>query len=428
MTKNSTAWDTFFSKTSTLDEITEQGYSYVTAENIKKISGREPRLLAKIDTWRECPEVFRKHSLTIFPVENGKYIIFKDLMRKTYFGLDEAVYPVVLERYTSKIDLYRFDSFPGIQRLNESQALDFAFISSLLCNFTGDNDLNLVIRGRTFSGRFDFRLPNVEHQVKVSSVQIEIDGGYESNDAIYLIEVKTGRREDFHIRQLYYPFLEWSNKSRKRIVPIFLIFTNGKFYFFQFGFQREFGDLRVERAQGFVVNEAPTTEINIALLIEQTVVEQEPNVPFPQANDLDKIVDLIALADRDLAAKTEIASYFEFDERQADYYANAGIYLGFLARHGNGFLVTKLGQRFIGTNSLSMRTNMMVEQMLKHSVFRSAFERWRICGFKTELLNPAEIARSIENYTSLTGSTPMRRASTVVRWLRWVKQNAKLQP
>jgi len=199
MTKNSSAWAAFFSKTETFQEIANLGYSYVTAETMKIISGREPRLLAKIDTWRECPEVFKEHSLTIFPVENGKYIIFKDPMKKTYFGLDEDAYPIKLNRYTSQTDLNRFDAFPGIQRLNESQALDFAFVSSLLHNFTKDNDLNLVIRGRTFSGRFQFRLPNINHQVNVNSVQIEVDGGYESHDAIYLIEVKTDRRDDFHI-------------------------------------------------------------------------------------------------------------------------------------------------------------------------------------------------------------------------------------
>jgi hypothetical protein len=426
VTKNSSAWSTFLNNTETLDEIATQGYSYVTAESLKKITGREPRLLAKIDTWRECPDVFKKHSLTIFPVENGRYIIFKDPMRKTYFELDDDAYPANLEKYTSQIDLNRFDAFPGMQRLNESQALDFAFVSSLLRNFTGDGDMNLVIRGRTFSGKFQFNLPQTDHQVNVDSVQIEVDGGYESRDAIYLIEAKTGRRNDFHIRQLYYPFLDWSSRSRKRIVPIFLIFTNGKFYFFQFGFQKEFGSLQVERSLGYLVNESPITTISVSRLIQQIAVEPEPSIPFPQANDLDKVVDVVSLADRHLATKAKIAAYFEFDERQADYYANAGVYLGFLARLEDGFVVTDIGQNFINTRSLYMRTHIVAEQMFRRPVFRAAFEQWQGCGFQTEAINQEDIARSIERYTSLSGSTPLRRASTVVRWLDWVSQNAKI--
>jgi hypothetical protein len=428
MTKNGAAWDLFFSKTATLADIDQFGYSYLTADSLKEISGREPRLLAKIDTWRDCPDVFKKHGLTIFPVENGTYVLFKDPKRKTFFKLDEENYPIALEEYTSQVDLNNFDAFPGIQRLNESQALDFAFISSLLRRFTGDPGLNLVIRGRTFSGNFSFQLPEVDHTVNVSSVQIEVDGGYESRDAIYLIEAKTGRREDFHIRQLYYPFLEWSTRSRKRIVPLFLIFTNGKFYFFQFGFNREFGDLRVERAQGYVVNEVPTAHLSIGQLAASTVIEAEPVVPFPQANDLDKIVDLIALVDRTITTKTEIAEAFDFDERQADYYANAGIYLGFLVRSEDGFAVSELGQRFIGNKSLSIRTQIMVEQMLKRPVLRAAFDLWRRRDFELHSLNQMEIAALIEKFTPLSGTTPARRASTVVRWLSWVRYNAELQP
>lgn len=75
-----------------------------------------------------------------------------------------------------------------------------------------------------------------------------------------------------------------------------------------------------------------------------------------------------------------------------------------------------------------MRTQIMVEQMLKRPVFRFAFEQWRKRGFQFESTYQKEIAQSIEQNTSLSGSTPLRRASTVVRWLDWVKQNAEVQP
>jgi len=427
MTENSSAWDTFFNNTATLDEIDQHGYSYVTADSLKRITGREPRLLAKLDTLHDCPDVFKTRALTIFPVKNGEYVIFKDPQRRTYFKLDEDQYPVSLEKYTSVVDLTSFDAFPGIQRLNESQALDFAFVSSLLRNFTGDTGLNLVIRGRTFSGAFNFKLPDSDHAVNVNGVQIEVDGGYESRDAIYLIEVKTGRRNDFNIRQLYYPYLEWSAKSRKRIIPLFLIFTNGKFYFFQFGFNRDFGDLTIERASGFVINESPIARISISQLMSRTAAEPEPSVSFPQANDLDKIVDLLSLVDRADITKSEIAEHFDFDERQSDYYANAAIYLGFLVRAANGFTVTQLGQHLIGMKSLAMRTEIIVEQMLKRPVFRSVFDLWKKYNLELDHVSLAEIATLIAKHTSLSGSTPPRRASTVMQWLRWVQRNTVIE-
>ena len=103
MTENSSAWDKFFSQTATLAEIEGRGYSYVTADSLKRITGREPRLLAKLDTLHDCPDVFKKHGLTIFPVKNGEYVIFKDPQRKTYFRLDEHQYPDPCEEYISVV-------------------------------------------------------------------------------------------------------------------------------------------------------------------------------------------------------------------------------------------------------------------------------------------------------------------------------------
>lgn len=72
-------------------------------------------------------------------------------------------------------------------------------------------------------------------------MQVEVDGGYKSRNAIYLVEAKTGGRADFHIRQLYYPNLEWKPRAHRHITPIFFVVTNGKFCFFEFRFDLAFG-------------------------------------------------------------------------------------------------------------------------------------------------------------------------------------------
>ncbi len=428
MTANDKAWGSFFAKTKALDEIRASGYTYVSAQKLKAITGREPRLLAKQDTLRDRPSVFKDHSLTIFPVKNGEYVIFRDLNQRTYFQFDDAAYQVMPEQYASQIDLFAFDAFPGIQRLNESQALDFAYVSSLLRQFTGDSDLHLVIRGRTYTGTFGFALPNSDHFAKVGGVQIEVDGGYESRDAVYLFEAKVGARTDFHIRQLYYPYLEWSSRSKKRIVPIFLVYTNGKFHFFEFKFTETFGDLGIERAACYVVDETPLARIRLTSLLSRTPLESEPPTPFPQANDLDKIVDLAALIEQNPADKRTIAAHFEFDERQGDYYANAAVYLGLAEREAGGFVLTDLGRRFIANRSLAVRNELLVEQMLKRPVFREVLVSALSQDMKINLIPRGEIAAKIRQYTNLSGNTPWRRASTVERWLAWIQQNCEFEP
>lgn len=158
-TENDVAWVKYFSQVDVLGSIAKNGSSLVRADDLKRITGREPRLLAKQDTLSSVPRVFRDNGLTIFPTRNGEYIIFSDPECKTYFRLNESAYPSTIETYRPRLELRTFDSFPGMQKLNESQALDFAFASSLVRHVTGDPGLSLVIRGRTYSGSFGFALP-----------------------------------------------------------------------------------------------------------------------------------------------------------------------------------------------------------------------------------------------------------------------------
>lgn len=155
-------------------------------------------------------------------------------------------------------------------------------------------------------------------------------------------------------------------------------------------------------------------------------------MPFPQANDLDKVVDLLAFLDTEkdpeMAGRAGIAKHFEFDERQADYYANAAAYLGLLERRSRagGFALTRPGDLLVGTPSLVRRTEILVEQMAKRPVFRGAFQLLQQSGMDPEQVGNAQIEAVIAAHTSLGSSTPARRASTVRSWLRWLKQNAEL--
>ena len=86
MALNDEAWEQIFASLPLLAEINREGFVFVTADDLKEASGREPRLLAKIDRKNLRPEIFKHHKLSILPVENGKYIIFKDELSKTYYS------------------------------------------------------------------------------------------------------------------------------------------------------------------------------------------------------------------------------------------------------------------------------------------------------------------------------------------------------
>ena len=428
MTEKDEAWQRFFDQTETLQKIADAGHCYITADELKLYGQREPRLMAKIDTLAERPRIFKDRRLSIFPTKNGVYLLFEDPDEKSYYRFSDTIEKLPVQGYVANADLFAYDSFPGPQQLNESQAIDFAYISALLQHFTQDSQINLSIRGRVFSNPFHFYLPKSKEKIEVASVQIEIDAGYESPTGIYLIEAKVGRRDDFNIRQLYYPFLEWSSRSSKRIVPIFLAYTNGKYYLTEFGFAQDFGDLSVVRSECYVINERPRPPLSLNSLLSglpPAEALREPDIPYPQADDLDKTLDVVAKVESGVSTKQQIAEAFEFDERQGDYYANAARYLGLLQREELGFGMTDIGTNYLKTRSRALRNEIVVRQLLMRPTYRAIFHQLQQHNFELEALSNQQIAATIETYTPLSGSTPGRRAQTVRSWLANLLRNAE---
>jgi hypothetical protein len=427
MTKNDLAWEKFFRTKNIQKEISKKGYAYVLADEMKEYGGREPRLMAKLDSLNERPNVFKESGLTIFPVENGKYIIFNDHNNKSYFSFDQTAANLVPTKYNSRINLNSFDTYPKNQTLSESQAIDFAYISSLFKTFTGDENLRLTIRGRLFSREFYFDVPNLSHKAIVKGVQIELDAGYESDDKIYLIEAKIGLRGDFHIRQLYFPYLEWAQRSNKKIVPIFFVYSNGKYYFIEMEFNQEFGNIRIIRQLCYTINEEPITELSLLHFLKTIPEKSEPNVPFPQANNLDKIVDLIKFVQSGAKNKYAIAEYFEFNERQGDYYANAASYLRLLEKTKDGFILTAKGDELSKQEFLVERTKLLIIQMLEVPSLRDVLILFKKRNYNLKDISDEEIAQIIRKHINVNEITAMRRSSTVKSWLNWIIKNCKIR-
>jgi len=430
--KNDAAWNKVFDELKLLDSIDSHGYVLISATTLKMVGEREPRLMAKQDTLESRPEIFRRNHLSILPTTNGEYVVFKDPHKRSYFSFDFGSSPLPVERHASE------SSVDSIETLNlgtissEFQAIDYANIVSVLKSFTGETNLRLTIRGKSRSGSFQVTLPEGP-AITIEGVQIEIDSGYEGSRGIYLIEAKLGKREDFHIRQLFFPWKDWSQKTRKQVIPIFFVFSNGLFYLFQFRFGEQYGDMEIIKTKCYSVDEDPILAIHFEALAQATLVEAaEPDfVPFPQANDLDKIIDLVVSFNDEVSTKEGIADYFEFDERQGDYYANAAIYLGFLDRGevSSQFSLTELGGELKRCRTRRSRNSILFNQLLKRPTFRRSIEILRDSRFDVNAIHFEEIADTIQRFdTRYNEVTRRRRASTVKTWLKWIAANIRFEP
>lgn len=402
------------------------GIVHVTADELKLHGGREPRLMAKIDTLAERPAALAERGLAIFPVRNGRYALFPDPAQKSFFRFGSAADPGPVRVHRSPVDLGAYDTFPRGREGSESQALDFAHLAGLIEAFCGEEGLRLTLRGRFFSGDFAFATPLRGLRVDVSRVQVEVDAGYEGS-SIALVEAKRGRREDFHIRQLWYPCLHWSALSRKPVRPIFFAYSNGVHHLTELAFGAGFGELEVKRSRAYVIDESPLAELDLPGLLERSPAEQEPALSFPQANDLDRVADLVRLASEEPASKEAIAEAFDFDERQGDYYGNAACYLGLLRRGDGGFAITPAGAGFARLRTRAERTRALAERMLAVPSLRSCLALLVGRSYRMEKVAVGELSRLIKEHKGLEGPTLERRASTVRSWLTWLMENVKVR-
>ena len=159
MTQNDDAWEKIFEHLPLFSEIDTSGFVYVSADEIKNASDkREPRLLAKQDTSDLRPKIFRHYKLSMLPVENGRYIIFRDEHARTYFPIEKILTEITAEVYKPKKDYRGYQSLDVRNLSSESQAIDFANLVSLLKTFTNEKELNLTIRGRQRSEKFSIKI------------------------------------------------------------------------------------------------------------------------------------------------------------------------------------------------------------------------------------------------------------------------------
>ncbi|GAH69833.1 unnamed protein product, partial [marine sediment metagenome] len=67
--------------------------------------------------------------------------------------------------------------------------------------------------------KFSFKVG--KFKIEASSVQTEVDAGYEGKDQVVLVEAKSSKATNTIIRQLYYPFRQWQTRTQKQVVTLF---------------------------------------------------------------------------------------------------------------------------------------------------------------------------------------------------------------
>lgn len=153
-------------------------------------------------------------------------------------------------------------------------------------------------------------------------------------------------------------------------------------------------------------------------------MKEEPKVPFPQAINFERVIDLLGLLANDTLSKEAITLNYSFDKRQTDYYVNAGKYLGLIDSKKELdeviCFLTSEGEKVMRMDPRSKRLS-LVKKILEHEVFHKCIALY----FETLSPLKQQDVISIMNGSSIYNlekgsSTIERRSSTVLRWIEWI--------
>lgn len=419
VTKNVRAWEKLFNKYKILENIDRIGYYAISATQINEF--REARLMTKFDHKVNLPKLFSDNDLAILPVTRGSYIISSFEAYKDCEQVNDEIIRASLPDYIESIDYENITS--------ESMAVNCVYVSNILVDFLEDEELMPTVSGRMGSDSFSFNIQNtlIKSNVEVNVVnsQIEIDGGFEGIRQLALIEAKNFLSEDFHVRQLYYPYRLWSKKVAKKITPVFLVYSNGIYHLFEYQFQDpdNYNSLVLVKQKNYSIESLEISLDDIVNVLHRVKIIEEPNVPFPQADSFKRVINLCELLSQEDMTKDDITLNYAFEPRQTNYYTDAGRYLGLIDKLTENniilFSLTEDGKK-IGNLRYKARQFKYIEIILKHRVFN---ETLKLYFQNSEMPSKSDIVKIMKKshiYKVEKESTFERRASTVAGWINWI--------
>lgn len=376
--------------------------------------------MTKFDHKVNLPKVFTNNQLAILPITRGDYVISSFQAYKEFEEPSNKIERVSIPAHIQSL-------MPQFL-LSEAIALNCANACGILEDFLEDEELTATVSGRMSSGEFDFNINTKlgTRMVSVANSQIEIDAAYEGINYLSLFEAKRDLSDDFLVRQLYYPFRVWNKRVTKPIKSVFLVFSNGIFNLYQYEFSdpQNYSSLKLVKQKNYMIA-TEITLMDIENLLNRMPETQEADIPFPQADTISRVINLVELLKDNPMSKSSITSKYAFDARQTNYYTDAGRYLGLIQKYcvnNDNDIRFKLSEKGCCIMNLPYRERQLAiaSQILQHRPFRETLRLHLQNGVMPDKKIISQIMKDSNLYGVASDSTYTRRASTVMNWVSWI--------
>jgi len=416
------AWKALIDKYNIIEEIQINGCYHIKASQIKEF--KEPRLMAKWDSTDSLPKILQENKINILPDSRSSYVLSDFILYQEIPELDEHVTQM------THVELPNYESIDISNISSEANAINVLLLTGILDDFLDTIDNVATFNGRMSTGEFDFvvnTFRNVKRTVSVNNAQCEIDGGFENRDSIVIMEAKNVVHEDFHVRQLYYPYRLWKTKVNKPIRLVFSVYSNRIYRLFEYQFKdlEDYSSIELVRTKNYSLQDTTITLDDLCEVRAKTNIKtddnmEKTNIPFIQANSMERIISLLENLYQNPMTVQQIAELMEFDLRQSDYYFNAGQYLGLFMKINDDrqkiVSLTSLGIKVFKLN-YKERQLKIVELILEHKIFAEFFDLMIETG---EMPDKYDIESEMRKFNVCGEGQIARRASSVFGWLKWI--------
>ena len=411
---NNEAREILFEKYNILEEIKKNWVYQISSTVITPI--REARLMTKFDHKENLPDIFAKNKLSILPINRWTYLIWHFETHKEISYENKHI-----QNIEPRNDL---ESLDKNNLFSEALAISYAFVSKMLDRLL-DEVFEPTISWRMGSSNFTFKVldnqSDTQRVIEVNNAQVEIDWWFESESKLLIIEAKMWKWNDFIVRQLYYPYRLWRQKVSKEVIPVFMTVSNDIFTFFVYKFNDDddYNSIELVKQKSFAINFEPITLSEVKNIIKNVKEVPEPEVPFPQADDFEKVINLLEILQSGEKTDDELIEEYNFVKRQAHYYKTAAKYLWYAS--SSRWEPVKLTAKWRKLMGLPRRERLLhiIKNMLSHKVFKKSFElyldrSWNISNWDiVEIMVDAKLQ-------GIWATTILRRAQTIKSWCWWI--------
>ena len=422
------AWKALLEKYHILEEIQRNGCFSIKASQIKEF--KEPRLMAKWDSTDAMPDALRKNKINLLPDSRSSYVLSDFLLYEKIPELDEHVTQM------DHVAIPELESIDVNNISSEANAINVLMLSGILDDFLGTDKNVETFHGRMGTGAFSFEVDTVrgiKRRVHVNHAQCEIDGGFENSTSVVIMEAKNVVHEDFHVRQLYYPYRLWRARVKKPIRLVFSVYSNMIYRMFEYRFSNpeDYSSIELVRCKNYSLQDTSITMEELIAVRKRTETKTDDNMdhtrtPFIQANSMERIISLLENMYENPMTPQQVAELMDFDLRQSDYYYNAGKYLGLFEKEAEDkqilISLTALGVRVFRLG-YKKRQLKLVELILEHQIFGTFFDGLAETG---QLPDKGAIADEMRRLHVCNEGQIVRRASSVSGWLKWIFNLTKL--